>query len=203
MSEIKTLKELETLYGDSVPNVFKKETAMLTPEYRRWLEVSPFFAFASIGDRGLDCSPRGDKTDQLLRVLDSQTLAIPDRRGNNRLDTLKNLIIDPRVSLLFLIPGINETLRIKGKATITTDPALINSFDMGGKKPATVILVAIEAVYFQCARALKRASLWDAEAQVQKGDVPTAGQMVQGAVADFDGAAYDSVLNERQKQTLY
>jgi len=201
--KITTLEALEALYGDPVVNAVKKETRTLTPEYRRWIESSNFFAIASIGANGVDCSPRGDASGQLFRVLDDETIAVPDRRGNNRLDTLKNIVADPRVSLLFLIPGINETLRIRGRATLTDDQTLLESFDMGGKKPAAVILIEIDAVYFQCARALKRARLWEQGAQRTKGDVPTAGQMVASAIAGFDGDAYDSVLDERQKTTLY
>ena len=119
---ITTLQALESLYGATNENSLAKETAALTPAYRRWIEASRFFAISSAGAAGLDCSPRGDAKGQLIRVLDDKTLAIPDRRGNNRLDTLKNILMDPRVGLLFLIPGINETLRINGRATITADP---------------------------------------------------------------------------------
>ena len=203
MKKIETLEELEALYGDPVTNAVKKETRMLTPEYRRWIESSNFFAVASVGPNGVDCSPRGDASGQLFRVLDNGMIAVPDRRGNNRLDTLKNIIADPRVSLLFLIPGINETLRIRGRAILTDDQELLDSFDMAGKKPATVILIEIDAVYFQCARALKRARLWDQDAHRSKGDVPTAGQMAASAIAGFDSDAYDNALDERQKITLY
>ena len=203
MTKIETRDALEALYGEAVINALKKETPELTAEYRRWIERSCFFAIASIGDTGIDCSPRGDTPQQLFKILDNKRLAIPDRRGNNRLDTLKNIVADPRVSLLFFIPGIDETLRIKGKASLTTDPAMIDAFDVGGKKPLTVILVDIDTVFFQCARALKRAHFWDAETQADKRTVPTAGQMVRGAISGFDDAAYDSDLESRQKATLY
>jgi len=203
MTKIETRGALEALYGEAVINALKKETPELTPEYLRWIERSCFFAIASVGATGLDCSPRGDAPDQLFKILDNKRLAIPDRRGNNRLDTLKNIVIDPRVSLLFFIPGIEETLRIKGKATLTTDPALIDAFDVDGKKPLTVILVDIDTVFFQCARALKRAHFWDIGAQADKSSVPTAGQMARGAISGFDGDAYDSDLADRQKATLY
>src|SRR5262249_10523276 len=137
-----------------------KEVQRLTPEYRRWIEAAPFLALATIGPAGLDCSPRGDPAGELLHILDSKTLVIPDRRGNNRLDTLRNIVADPRVALLFLIPGADETLRVNGRAVISTDPALITRFTRNGKPPATVLIVTIESVYFQCARALKRAQLW-------------------------------------------
>ena len=200
---ITSLAELEALYGPVNPNSLAKETPRLTPDYRRWIETAPFFAIATSGPGGLDCSPRGDNADGLIRVLDDETLVFPDRRGNNRIDTLKNIVADPRVALLFLIPGINETLRINGRAEISTDPDLIESFAVDGKLPATVIRVAIDAVYFQCARALVRSRLWDAEAQVARGAVPSAGEMTRAAKPDFDAESYDAELAGRQKKTLY
>jgi len=203
MDQIKTIEDLENLYGPAVPGAIKKETGFLTPEYKKWVKKASFFAIASIGPDGLDCSPRGDPVGALLTVLNDKQLLIPDRRGNNRLDTLKNIVFDPRISLLFLIPGINETLRIKGRATVSTNPELIELFDVGGKTPKSVICVEIEAVYFQCARALKRAGLWETDDFVQKQDVPTAGQMAQSAIPGFDGQTYDEELQARQKKTLY
>lgn len=203
MSEITSHEDLEALYGDVPENVYKKETDHLTSAYHAWIERAPFFVVASMGKKGVDCSPRGDAVGSVLKVLDDRTLAIPDRRGNNRLDTLRNILRDPRVGLIFLMPGVHETLRVIGRAKITTDPALIDMFDMNGKKPATVIQVQIDAVYFQCARAVKRAKLWDTESWAEKGDVPTAGQMIADAIDGFDGADYDAALQERQRKTLY
>ena len=200
---VTSVEALEALYGTVNRNSLDKETTSLTPEYRRWIESAPFFAIASAGPGGLDCSPRGDVPGQLFRILDDRTLAVPDRRGNNRLDTLRNILSDPRVALLFVIPGINETLRINGRATITTDPELIEGFAIGDKRPATVLLIHIDGVYFQCARALARAKLWDPQAQVGADMVPTAGQMTKGAKPDFDAESYDAALPARQRETLY
>ncbi len=200
---ITTLEALESLYGAANPTSLAKEATALTPEYRRWIEASPFFTLASSGPGGLDCSPKGDAAGQLFRVLDDRTIALPDRRGNNRLDTLRNILADPRVALLFLIPGINETLRINGRAAISADPELIESFAVGDKRPATVILVEIDAVYFQCARALARARLWDVGTLSDRQDVPTAGEMIRGASGPFDAEAYDRELRARQKSSLY
>jgi len=194
---------LESLYGQVNPNSLAKETAVLTPEYRQWIELSPFMAIASIGAGGLDCSPRGDVVGQLFRVIDEKTIAIPDRRGNNRLDTLRNLVVDPRVSLLFLLPGINECIRINGTAKVVTDSSLLRSFAVNGKEPVTVIVVHIGTVYFQCARALLRSSLWSTDKLLNKSSVPTAGQMAKGAVNEFDAEAYDADLPMRQRTTLY
>jgi PPOX class probable FMN-dependent enzyme len=198
---VTNVEQLEALYDAVNPVSVKKETAFLTPAYRAWIERAPFFAIASVAEGGLDCSPRGDEVGSLFEVLDDRTIAFPDRRGNNRLDTLRNIVADPRVALLFLVPGITECVRINGRAEITTDPALIARFDREGKRPVTVVRVAIDAVYFQCARALKRSALWTVPEA--RPDVPTAGQMTKSAVADFDAAAYDAELDARQAKTLY
>ena len=139
-----------------------------------------------------------------MRVVDEKTLLIPDRRGNNRIDTLRNLVRDPRLSLLFLIPGVGETLRINGRGEIVTDPELLASFTMQGKEPRSVLVVTAERVYFQCQKALARSKLWSAEAQIDRGELPTAGQIVQALSRDdFDGAAYDRAYPERMKKTIY
>ncbi len=201
--EITSIDALEALYVPVYPNSLAKETSALTPEYRQWIEKAPFLALASVGDGGLDCSPRGDAPGQLFRLLDDRHIAIPDRRGNNRIDTLRNIVQDPRIALLFLIPGIEECLRINGRAVITTEPQLIQSFTVGATTPRSVLLIEIDAVYFQCARALKRSKLWDPAAQIAKSDVPTAGQMTKAAKPGFDAATYDAELPARQQSTLY
>jgi uncharacterized protein len=201
--KVATLEALEALYGPASPRSITKETTRLTPPYRRWLEQAPFFAIATSGPGGLDCSPRGDAVGGLVHVVDDQTILIPDRRGNNRLDTLRNIIADPRVGLLFLVPGINETLRINGRATLSTDPALIDRFSVEGAKPATVIVVAIDAVYFQCSRALLRSKLWHSDVQRSYETVPTPGQMLKAAAPEIDAPAYDADLSKRLPASLY
>lgn len=201
-SRITTIAELEALYAAPVVNSLKKETPVINAEYRALIEAAPFFAIASIGDDGMDCSPRGDGPG-CIHILDDRTVAFADRRGNNRLDTLRNIVADPRVALLFLIPGLNEALRINGRAHLTTEPKLLESFAINGKLPATVIIVEIDTVYFQCARALKRSSLWDADAQVDPKSLPSAGQLVKSVLHDFDADEYDGGLQERQAKTLY
>ena len=146
--DITTIEALEALYDAVNPISLAKETSALTAEYRQWIEHAPFFALASSGPGGLDCSPRGDAAGQLFRILDDRHIAIPDRRGNNRIDTLRNIVKDPRVALLFLIPGIEECLRLNGRAIITTEPELIQSFKVGATTPKSVLLVEIEAVIF-------------------------------------------------------
>ena len=200
---INTIEQLETLYGKPNPNALAKESDRLTGAYQTWLEQAAFFAFASGGTNGLDCSPRGDGRGSAFKVLDNKTLAIPDRRGNNRLDTLRNIVTDSNVAILFLIPGITEALRINGHAEITTDPALLTQFNMQGKPPTSVIKVNIDAVYFQCARAIMRSKLWDVNKQLTRGDVPSAGEMVKSVIPDFDAAEYDKKLTARQEGSLY
>ena len=151
----------------------------------------------------MDCSPRGD-AQQAAFVVDERTLHVPDRRGNNRMDTLRNIVRDGRVAMLFLIPGVSECLRVNGTATLTADAELRSRYAMDGKEPATVIVVSIQSVYFQCARAVKRSQLWMPDAWIDPTSVPTAGQMTKGARApDFDAVAYDDALQERQARTLW
>ncbi|MEM8622226.1 MAG: MSMEG_1061 family FMN-dependent PPOX-type flavoprotein [Pseudomonadota bacterium] len=200
---ITDLAALEARYGAVNRNSIAKETKALTPAYRAWIEAAPFFAIATCGAEGLDCSPRGDRVGQLFAVEDDRTLLIPDRRGNNRLDTLKNLIADPRLALLFLVPGVPECVRINGRGTILADPALLTRFTVQESEPATVLRVDIDAVYFQCARAIIRASLWDPDARSAPRSLPSAGKMTRSALPEFDAESYDRALRPRQKSTLY
>lgn len=199
---IQTMDQLKALYPDPLENSIRKETPVINDEYRSLIEASPFVAIASIGAGGMDCSPRGDQPG-FVRVLNETTVVIPDRRGNNRLDTLKNIVENPRVALLFLIPGLNETLRINGTARLTTDPNLLESMKVNERLPACAIVIHIETMYFQCARALKRSQLWNASNHVNKSDLPSAGSLLKSVIEAFDSNAYDEVLEERQAQTLY
>lgn len=146
---------------------------------QRWLAHSPFFVLASQSELGIDCSPRGDEPGKAFRVLDAQTIAIPDRRGNNRIDTLRNLLLEPRVGLVFLIPGVEEALRVKGQARISADPELLDRFSLDGKTPATVIVVDVTSAYVQNARAVRRSQLWDADARTDRTLLPSAADLSQ------------------------
>ncbi|MEE9314851.1 MAG: pyridoxamine 5'-phosphate oxidase family protein [Rhizobiaceae bacterium] len=199
---ITTTAELEALYGKAAGASLAKETPVINAEYRTLIEAAPFMTIATLGAGGMDCSPRGDGVG-FVKILDERTIAIADRRGNNRLDTLRNIVEEPRVGLLFLIPGWNECLRINGKAHITTEPELLESFTVNGKPPVTAIVINIDTIYFQCARAIKRAKLWDMESQVEASELPKAGQLVQSVMAEFEGEMYDAALQERQAKTLY
>ncbi|HSH83695.1 MAG TPA: pyridoxamine 5'-phosphate oxidase family protein [Guyparkeria sp.] len=201
--QIHTIDELETLFDPPGEAAIRKEVDRLVPVYQRMIEASPFYVMATQGAGGLDSSPRGDPAG-FVEVLDDQHLALPERRGNNRVDSLRNLIEDPRIGLLFLVPGKNETLRVNGRARITTDPALMERTAMRGKPPQCVIVVEVEAVYFQCARAMLRARLWDPASQALAEQTPSAGEMLAGMPeSTIDGAAYDEELDERQQRTLY
>ena len=200
---ITTVEQLESAYGQPSRASLIKEIDYISDHYRAFIEKSPFVIVATCGPEGLDCSPRGDPPG-FVRVVDEKTVLIPDRRGNNRLDTLRNLIDDPRVSLLFLIPGVGETLRINGRGAILTDQALRESFAMNGKIPASVVSVTAERVYFQCQKALARSGLWRAESQVARSELPSSGEIL-GALSDgeIDPVAHDRAAPERMRKTIY
>ena len=201
---ITTMAELEALYPEPVyPPAKVKEAIRITKAYRALVEASPFCAIATNGPCGLDCSPRGDPKG-FVRVIDENTIAVPDRRGNNRIDSLRNLIVDPRVALLFLIPGVSETLRIMGRATISTDSDLCASFTMQGKAPRCVLVIAVEQVFFQCAKALVRSKLWDPLLHVERASLPTAGKILaEISGGKLGGEEHDRLAPARMMQTIY
>jgi hypothetical protein len=196
--------DLDEHYGAPVKRSLDKEIDHISEHYRAFIAAAPFALIASSGPEGLDCSPRGDPPG-FVHVPDPRTLLIPDRRGNNRLDTLRNLVRDPRIAVLFLIPGVGETLRVNGTARITADPDLCARFAMNGKAPRTVIGVAVERVYFQCQKALVRSRLWQADAQIPRSVLPSAGTMLKALTADepFDAKAFDDGYPEHMRKTIY
>ncbi len=173
------------------------------PLYRPYIEASPFAVLATLGPQGLDTSPRGDGPG-FVRVADEHTLLLPDRRGNQRIDSLRNLVHDPRMALLFLVPGVGEALRVNGTARISAAPALCAALAVDGKPPASVLVISVRSVYFQCARAIKRSALWDAASRLPAGSLPTPGEILACLSRDgIDGRAYDAALQARQAATLY
>jgi uncharacterized protein len=204
MDIISTQDQLDAIYNVAPALAsIAKELDYLIPEYKQYIEASPFVALATIGPEGLDCSPRGDARG-FVRIIDDKTLAMPDRRGNNRIDSLRNIVRDPRVALLFLIPGSGTTYRVNGKAFITTDPQLCASFEFEGKPPRSVIIVKIEASYFQCARAIVRSSLWDASKHVDPKSVPTPGQVLQRtSKGEINAKTYDEEWPRRAAKTMW
>jgi uncharacterized protein len=203
MSVVATVDELEAIYGFPGETSTVKVADRVTPAYRVLIEKSPFAALATSGPEGLDCSPRGDVAG-FVRIHDERTLMMPDRRGNNRIDSLRNIVRDPRVALLFLIPGSGTTLRVNGRAQISADPALLASFETAGKAPRTVIVMTIGEIYFQCARAIVRADLWNPDKKVDPRTLPTAGQILAEMSANrVGGEDYDRAWPERARQTLW
>jgi PPOX class probable FMN-dependent enzyme len=199
---IADVQTLEKLYGAPSGAAVDKEVDYLHPHYQRLIAASPFFVLATGGPDGMDASPRGDAPGFVV-VADEKTLLIPDRRGNNRVDSLRNIIADPRVALLFLIPGCGETLRVNGRAEIRTDPRLLERFSVEGKLPRTVIVVHVDTVFFQCARAIFRSKLWDPARHVERGSLPSTGTIVADVAKKPLDVEYDKGLYERLKAGLY
>jgi len=200
---IDSISDLEALFGTVGEASVRKEVPYLHPIYRRWIEASPFAVLATFGPSGLDASPRGDPA-PLVKILDESTILLPERRGNNRIDSLRNILSDPRVALLFFIPGVGETLRVNGKARISVAPELLASLAMNDIQPKCVVEVSVESVFFQCARALKRSMLWASMPAEALEQVPSAGMMLTALTESaIDGIAYDRELPERQRTTLY
>jgi len=199
-----SIAELEAIYHAKPSQASTAKAAQrLTPEYRRLIEASPFLLLATSGPEGLDCSPRGD-AHGLVRIEDDETLVIPDRRGNNRIDSLRNIMRDPRVALLFLIPGSGTTLRVNGVASISSDAALLNSFAVDGKLPRTAIIVKAQDIYFQCARAVARADLWNPEKYVSPGSLPTPGDILHAqSNGEIEGRKYDLEWPDRARTSMW
>jgi PPOX class probable FMN-dependent enzyme len=200
---VTTAEQLAELFGDVSEAAIRKEISFIHPHYRALIEASPFAVLATCGSGGMDASPRGDPPG-FVAVEDEKTLLIPERRGNNRVDSLRNIVADPRVALLFLIPGVGEMLRVQGRARITTEPALLARFALDGKPPRCVVVVQVESVFFQCARALLRSRLWEPASWPAERTVPSPGTMLAAlGESRFDGETYDRELSERQSSTLY
>lgn len=202
-NRISNLEQLEAIYGEPLPRSLLKEIDYISDHYRAFIEAAPFVIIATSGPEGLDCSPRGDLPG-FVRVADNKTVLIPDRRGNNRVDSLRNIIVDPRISLLFLIPGVGETMRINGRAELRTDPDLLESFTMQGKLPRSVIQVTVDSIYYQCPKALVRSNLWSQDAQVDRNTLPRNGDMIAALSKEtFDADTYEKSYPEHMKKTIY
>ena len=203
-SIIATVEQLEALYTPApVAASTTKVAHRMTPHYRRLIEASPFAALATVGPKGIDCSPRGDQPG-FVRIHDDQTLMMPDRRGNNRIDSLRNIVRDPRCAFLFLLPGSGTTFRAQGRAHLSIDPDLLRSFEVDGKAPRSVIVMQIDELYFQCARAIIRSELWNPARHLDPKTLPTPGEIL-AAMTDHQvgGPAYDQAWPERAKQTMW
>src|ERR1700752_5049269 len=203
MTVISTIEQLDAIYGFPNDASTVKVADRITPPYRVLIGKSPFAALATSGPEGLDCSPRGDLAG-FVRIHDDKTLMMPDRRGNNRVDSLRNIVRDPRIALLFLIPGSGTTLRINGRAHLSADPDLLASVRMEGKAPRTVIVMTVDEIYFQCARAIVRSDLWNPDKRVDPRTLPTPGQILASMSDDqVGGGSDDRESPERAAQTMW
>jgi PPOX class probable FMN-dependent enzyme len=200
---ITTIEQLQAIYGEPNAASTVKVADRITPQYRVLIDKSPFAALATCGPEGLDCSPRGDLSD-VVRVHDEKTLMMPDRRGNNRVDSLRNIVRDPRIAFLFLIPGSGSTLRVNGRARVSIDPDLLASFKIDGKAPRTVVIMTVDEIYFQCARAIVRSDLWNPDKRVDPKTLPTPGQILADMSENrVGGEKYDRAWPERARQSLW
>ena len=200
---VTSMEQLQSLYGERMPASVIKEIDHINVHYRALIEAAPFVAIATCGPEGLDCSPKGDPAG-FIRILDDKTLAIPDRPGNNRIDGFRNIVRDPRIALLFLIPGVGETLRVNGRAAISVDPDLMASFAINGKLPRCVLIVHVESAYFHCSKAIVRSKLWDEATKIDRKSLPSTGSIVaELSKGKLGGEAYDREMPERIKAQLY
>ena len=198
MDTVNSIEALEALYGPPVPASLTKVTNRMTPLYRQWIEAARFMVLATVGPEGTDASPRGDDG-PVVQIAGDATLLLPDWRGNNRIDSLRNIVRDGRVSAMFLVPGSANVVRVNGTAVLTADQGLRERFAKGGKRPATVIVITIGEMYFQCAKAVMRADLWgDA-----RPEVPTAGQFIKEMKSDFDAEGYDGGYSDHAKDRMW
>ncbi len=203
MAIVTTVEELEAIYGPANDAATKKVADRVTPLYRILIEKSPFAVLATSGPEGLDCSPRGDLPG-FVRIHGEKTLMMPDRRGNNRIDSLRNIVRDPRVALLFLIPGVGNTLRVNGRAHVSTDADLRASFAVNEKAPRSVIVMTVDEMYFQCARAIIRSDLWNPDKRADPKTLPTPGQVLaEMSNNKVGGEEYDRAWPERARQTMW
>ncbi len=201
MKFIETLDDLHALYGTPGAASLKKVANRMTPEYRVWIMASKFCILSTVGPEGTDASPRGD-AGPVVAEIDEHTLALPDWRGNNRIDTLRNIIRDPRVSLMFLVPGSNNVVRVNGRAKVTADDDILNRFKQKAQHPRSVTVIKIEEVYSQCARAIMRAELWTGGDQSQ--GLPTVGQILSAMTdGDVGGPTYDADWADRAAKTMW
>ena len=203
MTVIETVEQLEAIYGPTNDASTVKVADHVTPLYRIFIEKAPFAALATIGPEGIDCSPRGDLPG-FVRIHDPRTLMLPDRRGNNRVDSLRNIVRDPRGWLVFLIPGSGNAVRANGRACLSIDPELLASFKVEGKAPRSVMVMNVEEIYFQCARAIVRSDLWNPDKRVDPKMLPTPGQILaEMSENKVGGAEYDRIWPERAAATMW
>ncbi len=197
---VKDLAGLEAIYGQPVLNSLNKVVTRLTPLYRQWIETSRLVMLATVGPEGTDCSPRGDKG-PVVRIDSDQVMLLPDWHGNNRIDSLRNIVRDGRVSLMFLIPGVNNVVRINGTAEVVIAPEIVESFEQNGKHPRSVIRVTMAEAYFQCSKAFLRSRAW--VSGDESAGVPKAGEFIREQVEGFDAEDYDTNYVDRAQDRMW
>lgn len=200
MAKVTDIAQLEALYGASAPASLTKVTDHLTPLYAKWISASRLCVLTTVGPDGTDGSPRGDDG-PVVQIADPKTLLMPDWRGNNRIDCLRNIVADGRVSLMFMVRGSNNVMRVNGTAAVHLDSDLLDRFDDKGRRPRSVIVINVIETYIQCARALMRAQTWNGGDD--SGELPKLGEILSEIDAGFDGAAYDATWTDRAKKTMW
>lgn len=200
MRRIEDIAALEALYDAPVPMALTKVTPRLTPLYRRWIGASRFCILATAGPDGTDASPRGDDG-PVVRIVDDATLWMPDWRGNNRLDSLRNIVEGGHASLMFMVPGSDNVVRVNARAHLTADAAATTSFEQRGRHPRSVIVFGIHEVYFQCAKALMRSGLWSRDGDAA--GLPTAGEFTREMDGGFDAEHYDRTYPEEAPKRMW
>ena len=199
MNKIETIDALETLYDVAVPLSLTKVVKRITPLYEKWINSARFVVLTTVGPEGTDGSPRGD-VGPVVRIVDDKTLHLPDWRGNNRIDSLRNIVRDGRVSLMFMVKGSSNVVRVNGRAVLTADTNVTETFEQRGKHPKSVIVITVEEAYFQCAKAIMRSELFTA---VPVDGLPTAGEMLKEQQAEFDAQGYDTGYTEYAKTRMW
>lgn len=199
MKTVTDIAALEALYDAAVPNSLRKVVTRITPHYAKWINTARFCVLTTVGPEGTDGSPRGD-VDPVVRLVDDKTLWLPDWRGNNRIDSLRNIVRDGRVSLMFMVRGSPNVIRVNGTAVLSVDPEATACFEQNGKHPKSVIVFTVGEAYFQCAKAIMRSELWTSEPTT---DLPSAGDLIKEQVAEFDGKSYDDGYAEHAKAKMW
>ncbi|MBT5294978.1 MAG: pyridoxamine 5'-phosphate oxidase family protein [Octadecabacter sp.] len=199
MKTIDNIDALEALYDAAVPNSLRKVVQRLTPHYAKWIKTARFCVLTTVGPESTDGSPRGD-VGPVVRLIDDTTLHLPDWRGNNRIDSLRNIVRDGRVSLMFMVPGSSNVIRVNGTAVLSDDPTVTGTFEQNGKHPKSVIVITVGEAYFQCAKAIMRSELWTSDATE---GLPSAGDLIKEQVAEFDARTYDDGYAEHAKERMW
>jgi PPOX class probable FMN-dependent enzyme len=203
MAKVNNIEALRQIYNQPGERALKKQLTYLDTHCQRFIALSPFLVLGSSGPSGLaDVSPRGDRPG-FVQVLDDRTILLPDRPGNNRLDTLTNLLLNPNVGLVFFVPGVNETLRINGVAEIRDDEELLNRCVAFDKRPKTVVKITVLEAYLHCAKALMRSALWDPKQKIERSALPTIGQMIKDQIQSAEAPETQEAMLERYRASLY